>query len=136
MDDTIRAIFLLDGTQRGLGQIRSIQGKCFLYGHLDHGFFLGLCEELLLDLLSMLLGGQAVFPIATLGKLFVSSGYFRQLVLRSKTAGARGFFTPTPILTPFAAQGHVRVGDMRAASGRMSFALSALGHLQPFLGPI
>ncbi|CAE7588864.1 unnamed protein product [Symbiodinium sp. CCMP2592] len=39
-------------------------------------------------------------------------------------------------LESIAAQGHVRVGDMRAALGRMSFALSALGHLRPFLGPI
>ena len=35
-----------------------------------------------------------------------------------------------------AVQGLVRVADMRAALGRLSFALSALGHLRPFLGPI
>ena len=35
-----------------------------------------------------------------------------------------------------AVQGLVRVADVRAALGRLSFALSALGHLRPFLGPI
>ncbi|CAE7745050.1 SWP2 [Symbiodinium sp. CCMP2592] len=35
-----------------------------------------------------------------------------------------------------AMQGLVRVADMRAALGRLSFALSALGHSRPFLGPM
>ena len=31
---------------------------------------------------------------------------------------------------------HVRIADLRAVMGRLSFALTALGHLRPFLGPL